>query len=90
MKKIIGLSLILLSLSAFAKDIKVTVNGMVCSMCAQGIEKKFKTNAAVSKINVDLDAKVVTIETASKLDISDDEIKKVITEAGYNVRSIER
>ncbi|MEY3910488.1 MAG: hypothetical protein RIT47_1199 [Pseudomonadota bacterium] len=40
---VVGLGLSLISLNGFATpSYKVTVNGMVCSFCAQGIEKKMK------------------------------------------------
>jgi copper chaperone CopZ len=76
----------LLSFSALATETTVNVKGMVCSMCAQGIEKKFKA-AGVEKVHVNLDEKVVHL---SGKDLTDDEITKLITEAGYNVAGIER
>lgn len=75
-----------MSLPAFAGEITVNVKGMVCSMCAQGIEKKFKA-AGMESVHVDLDQKVVHL---SGKDLGDDEIKKIITEAGYNVAGISR
>ena len=80
------LLLALFSFPVFAGEIAVNVKGMVCSMCAQGIEKKFKA-AGMEKIHVDMDKKVVHL---TGKDMSDDEIKKIITEAGYNVAGIER
>ena len=76
----------LFALPAFAADTTVHVKGMVCSMCAQGIEKKFKA-AGIQGVHVNLDEKVVHL---SGKDLSDSDITKIITEAGYNVGSIER
>ncbi len=90
MKKILILALILTSSATFAKDISVKVSGMVCSMCAQGIQKKFSKLPEVKDIKVDLDTKVVSIITKDNQDIQDSKIKELITEAGYNVASIER
>ena len=90
MKKFLVCILIVLSPVAFAKDISVKVSGMVCSMCAQGIQKKFSKLPEVKEIKVDLDTKVVSIVTKDDLDIQDAKIKELITEAGYNVASIER
>jgi mercuric ion binding protein len=90
MKKIIVLALCIFSPAIFAKDITVKVKGMVCSMCAQGIQKKFSKIPEVKEIKVDLDAKVVSIITKDDSDLSDSKITEVITEAGYNVASIER
>lgn len=78
------------SIGAFAKEVNVKVSGMVCSMCAQGIEKKFKAEESVKSINVNLDKKIVKIETHEGKDIDDAVITKHITEAGYNVAEITR
>ena len=89
MKKLL-LVCLLMSGTALAKDITVKVNGMVCSLCAQGIEKKFKDVSEVNSIKVDLDNKIVSITTKDDLDVDDERITKIITGAGYNVASIER
>lgn len=89
MKKML-LVLSLFSLSAFAGEINVKVSGMVCSMCAQGIQKKFSKIDAVKSLNVNLDNKLVKIETKEGKDVSDKVINELIKEAGYNVANIER
>jgi copper chaperone CopZ len=89
-KKILLMAIIVFSPTAFTKEISVKVSGMVCSMCAQGIQKKFSKISEVKEIKVDLDSKIVTITTKDDLDIQDSKIKELITEAGYNVASIER
>lgn len=76
----------LFALPAFAGEITVNVKGMVCSMCAQGIEKKFKAQG-VEKVHVDLDSKEVHLNAEN---LSDETITKIITEAGYNVAGIQR
>lgn len=90
--KFFALSLFaLLSIASVrAEDITVKVNGMVCSLCAQGIQKKFKAISSVQEIKVDLSSKLVSIKTQNANDLADDKIKIIITEAGYNVASIER
>lgn len=90
MKRIVLLSLILMSSQSFAKEINVKVSGMVCSMCAQGIKKKFTALAEVKSINVDLDNKLVKINTKEAAELSDEQITNIIKEAGYNVSNIER
>ena len=90
MKTILAGVLMLASFAASAASIEVKVSGMVCSMCAQGIQKKFKTHQEVKELNVDMDSKLVKIETHEGKDISDETIKKAITEAGYNVTEITR
>ncbi len=76
--------------NAFAAEITVKVQGMVCSMCAQGIKKKFTAIKEVKTIDVNLDQKLVMIKTNEGQDVADVQIKKIITEAGYNVANIER
>lgn len=90
MKALVVTLVFLFNTSAFAKDIAIEVNGMVCSMCAQGIKKKFKKMPEVKKIDVNLDTKIVSVVTKEDKDLSDDVLTKIITEAGYNVKGITR
>jgi periplasmic mercuric ion binding protein len=90
MKILMLMTLIFMNGVLMAKEIEVKVSGMVCSMCAQGIQKSFKQVEGVSKIHVDLDKKVVLITTENDKDVNDSDIEKAITEAGYNVASITR
>lgn len=82
----------LLSQLAFAagKQVKVTVSGMVCSFCAQGITKKFKSEPSVEAIDVKLSDKQVVLNLRENQDLSDDRIRELLTDAGYNVDKIER
>src|SRR5579862_3112965 len=84
------LASLLLPATVFAEQITITVKGMVCSFCAQGIKKTFSKNANVKEIKVDLDNKLVEIETHEGSSIGDDELRRTITNAGYDVVNIER
>ncbi|HLT23395.1 MAG TPA: heavy metal-associated domain-containing protein [Bacteriovoracaceae bacterium] len=90
MKKILVALLMVSSLTSWAESIKVEVNGMVCSMCAQGIEKKFKKMDVVKSIKVDLDTKVVHIELLENQTLDDEVVRKNIVDSGYNVAKITR
>lgn len=90
MKKTLVIALMLTTQMALANEILVKVNGMVCSMCAQGIQKKFSKLSEVKEIKVDLDTKIVLITTKENQNVLDSKIEELITEAGYNVTSIER
>ena len=79
-----------MSTSAFAEEVKVKVNGMVCAFCAQGIEHSLKEEKTVEYVKVDLDSAVVTIHTKDKQTIADKTIDGIITDAGFTVESIER
>lgn len=92
MKKFLLFLSFLLPMSAPAagKEIKVSVKGMVCAFCAQGITKKFKAEPAVAKIDVSLEKKLVTIDLKDGQDIEDKKIETLLTESGYNVEEIDR
>lgn len=70
--------------------IRVKVKGMVCSFCAQGIEKTFEKLESVLEVSVDLDTMMVSLTLVPSMSISDDAIRQVIEDAGYFVERIER
>jgi len=73
-----------------AMVIKVSVNGLVCAFCATGIEKTFKKQPAVAAIKVDLENKLVTINTKPQQTLDDAVVTKLITDAGYSITGITR
>ena len=75
---------------AAGKEIKVSVKGMVCAFCAQGITKKFKAEPAVEKVDVSLEKKLVTIDIKEGQELSDKKIERVLTDSGYNIEKIDR
>jgi mercuric ion binding protein len=75
----------ILCTSAYAKETQVKISGMVCTMCAQGIQKKFSKLPEVKNIKVDMDTKIVSIETHEGKELSDAKIEEIIKDAGYNV-----
>lgn len=91
MKALLMSLALLVSIPVFAKDkVEVKVKGMVCSFCANGVEKKFSKREEVEKIDVDLDNKLVTIIFKEGKSIDDDTISKLVTESGFNVAGIEK
>jgi copper chaperone CopZ len=75
---------------AAADTIKATVNGMVCGFCATGIEKTFRAQPEVKTVDVDLENKLVTIQTKQGQTLDDGKIKKLLGNAGYSVVAVER
>jgi copper chaperone CopZ len=73
-----------------AETIKAKVNGMVCGFCATGIEKTFKAQPEVKTVNVDLETKLVTVSTKEGKTLDDTKLKKLLTNSGYSVVSIDR
>jgi len=91
MKKLIAIAfLFLLPLFAAAETAIVTVKGMVCSFCAQGIKKTFSKIDSVEDVKVDLENKFVTLKLKTGKNLADDQIKTLIHDAGYEVVSVER
>lgn len=93
MKKLLFTSLILstlLSNVAFAtQTIKANVNGMVCAFCAQGIEKKMRALSQTKDVYVNLKQRIVAVELKDGQTLSNDTVKDLIKDAGYEVTSIE-
>ena len=79
----------LLSSAMAAESIKVTVNGMVCAFCAQGIEKRLTKMPATQAVFVDLKKKIVAIEAKDGQTLDGQAISHEITEAGYDVVKLE-
>ena len=86
----LSLGLVLITSSAFANTGKVfvDVNGLVCDFCARALEKVFSKQDAVSDIDVNLNTKVITINFKEGQTLANEEITKLITDAGYNVENI--
>ena len=67
---------------------KVIIEGMMCSHCADKVEKSLMTLENVSKVKVDLKDKSATIFYDQSL--NDDDIKNKIAELEYKVITIEK
>ena len=93
MKKLLLTALItstLLSNVAFAaQTIKANVNGMVCAFCAQGIEKKMRALSQTKDVYVNLKQRLVAVEVKDGQTLSNDTVKDIVKNAGYEVTSIE-
>lgn len=83
-------ALLVATVAAQANTIEMKVNGLVCSFCARGIEKTFHKNPVVADVVVSLEDKLVAVQTIDGADIPDQELRETLTEAGYDIKSIER
>lgn len=79
-----------LPLTAQATTIQMTVNGLVCAFCAQGIEKKLRKFPATMDVLVNLEHRLVAVGLKDGQDIPDEALRKALTDAGYTVKAIER
>lgn len=75
---------------AVEKNITVNVKGMVCAFCAQGIIKKFNLEPAISKVDVSLEKKVVSLSLKEGQDIPDNKIDGILKDSGFTVEKISR
>lgn len=70
------------------KKVSISVPGMSCQMCVHGIKKHFKSvvKNVDEDINVDLGSDMVFLNLSKE--ITEEEIKKRIKDAGYNAKEI--
>jgi mercuric ion binding protein len=80
----------MVSVAATAATIEMHVNGLVCAFCAQGIEKKLRKLPATADVVVSLEHRLVAVALKDGQDISDTDLRKALTDAGYTVTGIER
>src|ERR1700730_12468415 len=76
--------------NSIAGTIEMTVNGLVCAFCAQGIEKKLKKFPATAEVVVSLEHRLVAVALKDGQDIPDAVLRKALTDAGYTVKAISR
>lgn len=93
MKKLLLTTLISATLfsqiAVATQTIKANVNGMVCAFCAQGIEKKMRALNQTKDVYVNLKQRVVAVELKDGQTLSDQTVKDIVKNAGYEVTSIE-
>jgi copper chaperone CopZ len=89
-KLLLAASAALFVSSAQAATIEMTVNGLVCGFCAQGIEKTLRKNAATADVLVSLENRLVAVATKPGADIADEVLRKALKDAGYDVKAIAR
>ena len=65
--------------------IDIKVRGMVCSCCAQGIEKNISKLKMVKNVDVNLKKGFVSIMVKDGESIDMNEIEQIIKDAGYKV-----
>lgn len=71
------------------QTMKANVNGMVCAFCAQGIEKKVRALRQTQDVYVNLKQRLVAIEVKEGQTLSQETVKSLIKDAGYDVTSIQ-
>lgn len=73
----------------FATTTVLTVNGMVCAFCAQGIEKRLSKLPETKGVFVDLKKKIVAVEAKDGMTLDKKVLQNEIKDAGYDVTKVE-
>ncbi len=66
----------------------IGVNGLTCSMCSKGTEATLKQLPFIDSISIDLNDLVAHVIFKKGVKVSIDEMREMIEEAGFSVRSI--
>ncbi|MGB5593779.1 MAG: heavy-metal-associated domain-containing protein [Crocosphaera sp.] len=61
--------------------ITLKVPSIACGACAKTITKAIQGQKPEAQVSIDVDAKIVTVETEASTEI----IKEIITEAGHTI-----
>jgi copper chaperone CopZ len=90
---LLALALVALTLpypARAAETIAARIEGMVCSFCAQGLEKKFKATGAVERVKVGMEDKLITLNLKEGQSLPDAEIRRIVNDAGFALESVRR
>ncbi len=68
---------------------KLTVNGMVCAFCAQGIEKRLTALPQTQAVYVNLGKKLVAVQAKEGQILDTAKLRAEISEAGFDVTKVE-
>lgn len=92
--KFLKIGLIAMCVMAFqvqAEQAEVKITGLVCPLCFSKVEKKFKENAAIQDVKVEMEKKSLLVQFKEGQTLTDDEIKKIIDkDSGYVVSDVKR
>jgi len=79
-----------LAVTANATTIEMTVNGLVCGFCAQGIEKTLRKDPATEDVVVSLEHRLAAVATKPGTDIADKALESALEASGYDIKAIVR
>ena len=69
-----------------ASNYVIKIDGMTCKFCAHHIKKSLQKLDGVEKVEVDQDKGLATLQVKPGTNITDQQFKSLIAEAGYNYR----
>ena len=65
----------------------MTIEGMMCGHCTGRVQKALEAIKGVSEVVMSLEDKTATLQLDAE--VSDEELTLAVTEAGYEVKSIQ-
>ena len=71
-------------------DIVITVDGMVCSFCVQGVERTMRRIEGVSEVALSLEAKTISLWMKPGGTVEDAFLRGQIKASGFDARDIVR
>lgn len=71
-------------------SLELKVDGMVCSLCAYGVERRLKMIDAVERVHVNLDSGVVALVLRPGAGVSDSTLAREVRRAGFALRGVTR
>lgn len=89
LRRLLACSLLAIGLStaAAAATLELTVDGLVCTFCAEGIDKAFRKHEATEDVYVNLDAGLVAVALKPGQTIEAADVEELLTDAGYTLRA---
>ena len=68
---------------------KILVEGMHCASCASNVERSLKKLPGIDSVSVSMMTKKAIVEFSDDSKISEDDLKKAVSRAGYKAISVE-
>jgi copper chaperone CopZ len=90
-KTIFLVSMLFATLTAKASFVSaaIGVNGLTCSMCARGVEGSLMELPFIDSVTIDLNKLIAHITFKKDVKVSIDDVRSMIEDAGFSVRSID-
>ncbi|MGH7614399.1 MAG: heavy-metal-associated domain-containing protein [Gemmatimonadales bacterium] len=71
-------------------SLRLTVDGMVCSLCAYGVERRLKKLDHVQHVQVELDSGLVVLVLEPGAALADSALAREVRKAGFALRHVGR
>jgi len=71
-------------------SLRLHVDGMVCSLCAYGVERRLGKLDQVERVKVELDSGLVVVLLNPGAPVSDSTLSEEVRRAGFALRGVQR